>query len=93
MCALVVRIVNCETSGPRKQMAAGGVPKASLPHQQGFKKGTLTIPSRLARDSSQACFRDRAGLAHGQEEQILLDGRGQVQKRHVLADPRWRNMA
>ena len=73
MCALVVRIVNCETSGLRKQMAAGGVPKASLPREQGIKKGALAIPSRLARDSSQACFRDRAGLAHGQEEQILLD--------------------
>src|SRR5450755_783883 len=51
----------------RKQMAAGGVPKVSVPHQQGFKNGTLAIPSRLARDSSQAYLRDRAGLAHGQQ--------------------------
>jgi hypothetical protein len=68
------------------------VVKPSLPHK-GFKKGTLAIPSRLARNSSQGNFGEWADLAHNQEKKILLDGRGQVQKRHILADPRWRNMA
>src|SRR5450432_2425802 len=54
-------------------------PDASLRRYQGIKKRTLAIPSRLARDSSQASFRDRAGLACGQEQKILLDGWGQVQ--------------
>ena len=67
-CALWSYALSTARQVGRKQMAAGGVPKASLPHQQGFKKGSLAIPSRLSRDSSQACFRDRAGLAHGQEQ-------------------------
>src|SRR5450432_3059878 len=37
--------------------------EVSLPHQHGFKDGTLAIPIGLARDSSQAYLRDRAGLA------------------------------
>jgi hypothetical protein len=56
-----------ETRGWKNDVARG-VPIASLPGEQGIKKGTLAIPPRLARDSSQANFRDRAGLAHGQEQ-------------------------
>jgi hypothetical protein len=66
-CALWSYALSTARPVGRKQKAAGGVPRASRPHQQGFKEGTLAIPSRLARDSSQARFRDRAGLAHSQE--------------------------
>ena len=66
---------------------------AALRKHGAFHRGALAIPSRLARDFAQDMFGDRYRLGRGQKQEVFLDCRGQVQKRHELADASRGNVA
>ena len=58
-----------------------------------FEKLALAVPKRLACDFAQFQFADEPGIGCGEEQEVFLDRRRQMQQNHDLRKTRRRNMA